>query len=147
LAKRWRSPVAIGTKSGRQRRAPLFFVSRCPHAEEHRRAKLAHALRQLGCAAKHADATTGKLSSLETHTLVRVCRGHLACARLRMRTRQLPAFAGASQHEAHARVSTVRLRRDASRSMRTQSLDRPHPSRRARLFACAGAISRARSSA
>jgi hypothetical protein len=29
LAKRRRSPVAIGTKSGRQRRAtPLFFVSR-----------------------------------------------------------------------------------------------------------------------
>jgi hypothetical protein len=84
LAKRRRSPVAIGTKSGRQRRAtPLFFVSRW--------------------------------------ALLRSIAAGDACT----------CFASS------AAPRCVSKDADARRT-------RPHPSRRARLFARAGAISRAR---
>ena len=84
LAKRRRSPVAIGTKSGRQRRAtPLFFVSRWTLVEEHRSGRRVHVFRQLGCAAmrlKGCGRKTDSPSSFETRTPVRAGRRHLACA-------------------------------------------------------------------
>ena len=76
LAKRWRLPVPIRTKSGRQdapRRCFCFMLHACGGASQrqmHARAP------QLGCAAmsKHAGATTDSSSSLS--------RGAHACSRV-----------------------------------------------------------------
>ena len=92
LAKAWRSPVAIGTKSGRRRRAPRLFFSCCPRAEgasQRERRAGASTARLRGEASRNMRARALVLIHRDAHTLICVSRPHLACTLLRMRMRSL----------------------------------------------------------